>query len=203
MRLWILCSLLLIQQGIAQVDSQQPSSASASKAESSGRSIPVLQGLKANGSQPELLPAGEDPENRLVSPFVKHVALDQKQFWTAPLRLRWPDAKVLAPFAAFTGILVASDAAISRRVPDKASQINRSKNVSDYATFSLIGAAGGSYVMGLFTRNEHLRETGFLAGEAALNSTAVAYLLKTVTQRPRPLESNGNGQFFRTGSSFP
>src|SRR5208337_3482667 len=40
-------------------------------------------------------------------------------------------------------------------------------------------------------------------GEAALNSTAVAYLFKTMTRRPRPLEGNGNGTFFQGGTSFP
>ena len=196
--------LAIIQQGRAQIGGpQQPSFAPPAKAESTASSIPLLRRLKLNDSQPEFLPAGKDPENRLVSPFVKHVGLDQKQFWTAPLRLRWQDAKVLVPFAAFSGIVMANDATISRQVPDKPSEISRSKNISDYTAFSLIGAAGASYFMGLLARNEHLREAGFLAGEAALNSTAVAYLLKGATQRPRPLESGGNGQFFQTGLSFP
>jgi hypothetical protein len=208
MRLWsfsfMLAFLAFAQSARAQIDvPQPPSSAPPAKTESSSSSNPFLRHWRLKDNQPRLLPAGEDPENRLVSPFVKHLALDQKQFWTAPLRLRWPDAKVLAPFAAVTGILIANDTAISRQVPDKLSQISRSKNISDYAAFSLIGAAGGSYLLGLVAKNEHLRETGFLAGEVALNSTAVTYLLKTATQRPRPYQSNGNGQFFRTGSSFP
>jgi membrane-associated phospholipid phosphatase len=157
-----------------------------------------------SASQPEVfLPPGEDPENRLFTPLMKHLAIDQKQFWTEPLRLRWPDAKTLAPFAAFTGALFASDAALSRRVPGSTAQVNRSVNISDYATYSLIGAAGASYFWGHFIHDDHLRETGFLAGEAALNSTAVAYLFKTMTARPRPLEANGNGTFFQGGASFP
>ena len=98
---------------------------------------------------------------------------------------------------------MANDAAIARQVPGTASQINRSKSISGYATYSLIGAAGGSYLWGHFIHNDHLRETGFLAGEAALNSTAVAYLFKTMTQRPRPLEGNGNGTFFQGRGVVP
>src|SRR5205807_10015130 len=79
--------LAIIQQGRAQIGTQQPSFAPPAKAESTASSIPLLRRLKLNDSQPEFLPAGKDPENRLVSPFVKHVGLDQKQFWTAPLRL--------------------------------------------------------------------------------------------------------------------
>ena len=195
MRLWIfsvmVVILLPIEQGSAQTDSRLPSAPPHAKTE-----LP-------HENQPTFLPAGEDPENRLVTPFMKHLALDQKQFWTEPFHLRWSDAKVLVPFAALTATLMANDAAISRQVPGTASQINRSKSISDYATYSLIGAAGGSYLWGHFIHNDHLRETGFLAGEAALNSTAVAYLFKTMTQRPRPLEGNGNGTFFQGGASFP
>jgi capsule assembly protein Wzi/PAP2 superfamily protein len=207
MRRWIvpffLAFLLLTQRSPAQTDSQQPPSTPGSKRESSTSSIPLFSTLKPSEDQPTLLPPGADPQNRLFSPLVKHLALDQKQFWTEPFHLRWPDAKVLAPFAAFTGALMAGDDWISRQVPGKTSQINRSKNISDYATYSLIGAAGGSYLWGHLTHNGHLRETGFLATEAALNSTAVTYLFKTMTQRPRPLEGNGNGTFFQGGTSFP
>jgi membrane-associated phospholipid phosphatase len=204
MRLWIFffsaVFALLIQQGWAQTDSQPPLSAPVPKRESSASRFHTL---KSSEDQPTFLPPGADPQNRLVSPFVKHLALDQKQFWTEPFRLQWPDAKVLAPFAAFTGTLMAGDDWISRQVPGKTSQINRSKKISDYATYSLIGAAGSSCLWGHLTHNDHLRETGLLAAEAALNSTAVTYLFKTMTQRPRPLEGNGNGTFFQGGASFP
>jgi hypothetical protein len=195
MRLWIpavmLVTLLAVEQGSAQTDSQPPSPA------------PDARTKLPHENQLALLPAGEDPENRLVTPFVKHLALDQKQFWTEPFHLRWSDAKVLAPFAALTATLMANDAAISRQVPGTTSQIKESKNISDYATYALIGAAGASCLWGHFIHNDHLRETGFLAGEAAVNSTAVAYLFTTMTQRPGPLAGNGRGTFFQGGASFP
>ena len=199
----MLLTLLAIVRGNAQTDSQPPSPAPDAKTESQNSSIPLTQTAKPQKNQPTFLPLGEDPENRLVTPFMKHLALDQKQFWTAPFHWDRQDAKFLLPFAAFTATLMANDAALSRRVPGTTSQINRSVNISDYATYSLIGAAGASYFWGHFIHNDHLRETGFLAGEAALNSTAVAYLFKTMTNRPRPLEGNGNGTFFQGGSSFP
>jgi len=199
----MLVILLPIEQGNAQTDSQPPSLAPDAKTESQDSSIPPVKRAKPHGNQPVFLPAGEDPENRLITPFMKHLALDQKQFWTAPFHLDREDAKYLVPFAAFTGALIAGDSWISRQVPDKTSQINRSKSISDYATYSLIGAAGASYFWGHFIHNDHLRETGFLAGEAALNSTAMAYLFKTMTQRPRPLDGNGNGTFLQGGASFP
>ena len=47
-----------------------------------------------------------------------------------------------------------------------------------------------------------MSETGLLSGEAAINSTGISYLLKAITQRPRPLEDNGNGTFFQGGHSL-
>jgi membrane-associated phospholipid phosphatase len=184
MRLWVFSVLLIILLGIVRGDAQ------------------TAETQLQDDHQPRFLPAGEDPENRMVTPFIKHLAADQKQFWIESLHLRWPDAKALAPFAAFTAGLMANDAAILRRVPGDTAQINRSKNISDYATYSLIGAAGVSYFWGHFIHDDHLRETGFLAGEAALNSTAVAYLFKTMSERSRPLTGNGNGTFFQGGSSL-
>jgi membrane-associated phospholipid phosphatase len=205
MRLWIFSVMLVILlpmvRGSAQTDSQPP--APDAKTELPDSPVPLTQSVWSKENRPAFLPAGEDPENRLLTPFMKHLALDQKQFWTAPFHMDRQDTKFFAPFVAFTGALMAGDDWISRQVPNSASQIHRSKSISDYATYSLIGAAGGSYLWGHLTHNDHLRETGFLAGEAALNSTAVTYLFKTMTQRPRPFEGNGSGTFFQGGLSFP
>ena len=149
------------------------------------------------------LAPGEDPENRLFVPFAKHLVQDQGDFWIKPAKLRTRDLKWAVPFAGITATLIASDSWLSKQVPDKPNQLKRSKDLSDYATFSLIGVAGGSFLLGHVTGNEHLRETGLLAGEAALNSSAVTYLIKEIAQRPRPIEADGNGTFFQGGGSFP
>src|SRR5262249_7892044 len=112
---------------------------------------------------PYELQPGEDPENRLVSPFVKHLGRDQKSFWSTPVRLRTKGLLWIMPMIAATGTAVAADSWISRQVPDSPSQLRRSRQVSDYATYSLIGASGGAFLLGHLTHNEHLRETGFLA----------------------------------------
>jgi hypothetical protein len=149
------------------------------------------------------LPAGEDPENRLVLPFAKHVVKDQETFWTFPTRLHMQDLRWTLPAAAFTGTLIASDSWIAKQVPQSASRIKQSKDISNYSVFSLVGVTGGSYFLGLATHNDHLKETGFLGGEAAINSGGVAYILKAISQRERPYQGNGHGNFFSGGSSFP
>ena len=149
------------------------------------------------------LAPGADPENKLPLPFIKHMASDQQQFWMTPRTWTRGDAKTLIPFAAFTGLLIPSDGWISRQVPTGPNQLKLSRNVSNYAVYSLVAAGGGAFLLGHATHDDHLSETGLLSGEAALNSTAVAYLLKGITQRPRPYANGGNGAFGGGGTSFP
>jgi hypothetical protein len=147
------------------------------------------------------LEPGTDPENRLVSPFLKHIVSDQKQFWTEPARLHIKDLKWIVPFAGVTAAFIASDSWWSKQVP--LSHVSTSKTISDYGAYSLIGLGGASFLLGHINHDDHLSETGLLAGEAAINATGVAYAFKEITQRQRPLQGNGNGDFFTGGSSFP
>jgi hypothetical protein len=147
------------------------------------------------------LQPGEDPENRLVSPFLKHIVGDQKEFWTGPTRLQVKDLKWIAPFAGVTASFIASDSWWSKQVSP--SHVQTSLHVSDYTTYSLIGLGGASFLFGHMTHNDHLQEAGLLSGEAAIDSTAVTYLFKGITERQRPLEGNGHGDFFHGGASFP
>jgi hypothetical protein len=147
----------------------------------------------------ELQP-GEDPQNRLVSPFLKHIVGDQKEFWTSPARFRTKDLKWILPGVGITAAFIASDSWWSRQVNPSHQQT--SLNVSDYGTYSLIGLGGASFLFGSMTHNDHLQEAGLLSAEAAINSTGVTYLFKEITQRQRPLQGNGNGDFFTGGSSF-
>jgi membrane-associated phospholipid phosphatase len=155
----------------------------------------------SNNSRQEWLEPGADPENRLVSPFLKHLIQDQEQFWTMPSRLKVQDLKWIAPFAGVTAAFIASDSWWSRQV--STSHISTSKKISDYGTYSLIGLAGASFVLGHIDHDDHLSEAGLLAGEAAINATGVAFAFKEITQRQRPYQGDGNGSFFVGGSSFP
>ncbi len=148
------------------------------------------------------LEPGLDPENNLLLPFLHHLADDQRQFWSSAQELRKPATlTTFLPFAGFTSALLAGDRWMVRQVP--ATQLQRSRDVSNFAVFSLVGVAAGSYALGRVTHNDHLRETGFLSGEAALNSTLITYAFKEASRRQRPEEGAGRGRFFGGGSSFP
>jgi hypothetical protein len=196
---WVLAVLLLCSVGAVGQAVPDPAGG---KAQVEGPA-PAVSGGEATASDEQRgwLRPGEDPENRLVSPFFKHLAADQKEFWTAPTRLQVKDLKWILPSMSLVSAFIASDSWWSKQVP--ASHVATSKTISDYGAYSLIGLGGASFALGYMTGNDHLQETGLLGGEATINSTAVAYLFKGITQRQRPMEGNGHGDFFKGGASFP
>lgn len=144
---------------------------------------------------------GDDPDNRLISSFAKHLANDQKQFWMTPRHLHVKDLKWAAPAAATMAAVVASDSWIEKQIPSGGAP--RSQKVSDFAAYSLVGVGAGSFLLGRMRRNDHLAEAGLLSGEAAISSTSTSYFFKTAFGRQRPYEGTQHGAFFRGGTSFP
>jgi membrane-associated phospholipid phosphatase len=192
-----LALLLSVQLGISQTSdntSSQPVSAG-QQTSAPGQYSPIKDGL------PDRLEAGADPENRLLSPFLKHLLQDQKQFWTGPAHVQTKDLKWILPAAGITAAFIASDSWWSKQVP--LSHVDTSKKISDYGVYSFLGLSAGSFLWGQIKHNDQLSEAGLLAGEAAINATAVAYAFKEITQRERPYQGNGHGNFFAGGSSFP
>jgi hypothetical protein len=203
LRKLILMALFLTSAVPARSQSTQDVGEQGTGHEEDASELPMTKASLAS-VRSEFLEPGADPENRLFLPFFKHMTDDQREFWGSAQQLRRPEAlKTFLPFAGFTGLLIAEDSWISKQVPDKADELKRSQDLSNYGAFSLAGIAAGSYALGQFTGNDHLSETGFLSSEAALNSTVIAYALKEATQRQRPYDGSGNGHFFLHGSSFP
>jgi len=161
----------------------------------------LVESEKAQSRSP-FLEINADPENKLLLPVMKHTIADQKQFWTTPLSWTLNDAKTLAPFVALTGVAIGSDSWISQQISAGPNQLKLNRNISNYALYSLMAGGAGTFIFGQLTNNDHLSEAGLLSGEAVANSTAVTFLLKGITQRPRPSASE-KGTFFTGGSSFP
>jgi len=191
-----LCSLLLL---IALANRSRAQQASEKHENDSTQGFTTRN---VEGEPAGQLPQGEDPDNRLGFPFIRHLAQDQKTFWVEGTT-HWDRNKEeqFLPFVGFTSALIASDSWTSKQVP--ANWTSRSHNIADYSTYSLVGAAGAGYLLGKIRHNDHLQEVGLLSGEAAINSTAVAFAFKGVTGRERPYQSGGSGSFFQGGSSFP
>ena len=129
--------------------------------------------------------------------------IDQKQIWTSPARLRWPDANWLLPLSGITTGMFVTDADMSRHISHNPTTVSHYNTASNAGLAALIGGAGAMWLLSYPTHNQRWRETGFLAGEAVLNSLIVVEAMKYPLGRERPYQDNGNGNFFSGGTSFP
>ena len=140
----------------------------------------------------------------LAVKLTRNILMDQKDIWTSPFHMNRHDAINWILAGAATGALIATDRRTATQLPNTVDQVAISKDVSNVgAVYTILPITAGLYIGGAISDNPKARETGILGGEAALDSMIVVAVLKAVTQRPRPLESNGKGSFFTGGGSFP
>ncbi|MBZ5500773.1 MAG: phosphatase PAP2 family protein [Acidobacteriia bacterium] len=129
---------------------------------------------------------------------------DQKEIWTSPARLRFSDTDWLVPLSGITAGLFVTDRDFSKHLSQSPTTISHYKMLSDAGAAALVGGAGGMWLLGHASHNEHWSETGFLAGEAAVNSLVAVEGLKYSLRRERPYQGDGSGSFFQSGgTSFP
>ena len=147
-------------------------------------------------------PQPSETQNKVFT-LPKAILHDQIGMWTSPTKARLSDATWLVPLGGFTAALLASDSDFSRHLSNAPNTLTRYRHLSEYGAYSMAGGAAGIYLMGLTTHNEHQRETGFLSGEAAIDSLIAVEALKVATGRQRPYQDNGPGQFWKSGTSFP
>ncbi|MGB8886029.1 MAG: phosphatase PAP2 family protein [Candidatus Korobacteraceae bacterium] len=129
---------------------------------------------------------GEDELHIIKSPFSVNA-------------LKW-DALVLSA----TGVLIANDESVAYQVSP--SWHNTSINISDAGVYGLGAVAGGIFVTGLVTHNEHATQTGIKSAEASVDSVILYAALKAILARQRPYTGPGEGKFFSgnwTAGSFP
>src|SRR6266566_10041775 len=129
---------------------------------------------------------------------------DQREIWTSPARLRFSDTDWLVPLSGITAGLFVTDRDFSKHLSQNSMTISHYKTLSNAGVAALVGGAGGMWLMGHVSHNEHWSETGFLAGEAALNSLVAVESFKYTLRRERPYQGDGSGPFFQSGgTSFP
>src|SRR5437660_12334724 len=189
----ILGAALLLSAPMARLSSaqEQASEAATEKHDSSS---------KADQTEAHSIaktPAGTQPG------LLKRFLDDQQRVWTSTTKLRLPDTEWLVPLSGFPAGLVVTDSDFNKSLSHNPKTINRYNNISNASLAALVGGAGGMWLLSHETHNEHWRETGFLSGEAALNSLAVVEGMKYSFGRQRPDEGIGNGEFFKGGTSFP
>src|SRR5216683_1706162 len=171
-------------------------------AQQAGQTLPSGAGDLPDNPQPSDRSEKDPPDNRVLTLPI-HLLHDQIGMWTSPARLKLSDATWLVPAGGFTAALLATDSDLSRHLSNTPNTLLRYRHFSDYGMYSMVGGSAGIYLLGLTTHNERERETGFLSGESAIDSLAVVQAVKYITDRERPFQDNGMGQFWHGGKSFP
>jgi Capsule assembly protein Wzi/PAP2 superfamily len=142
-------------------------------------------------------------ENALNAHLLKVFLQDQKAIWTCPAHIHLVDADWLIPLGAATGIMLATDTEYSKHLSNSPSRLKHSNDISNYGIGAIGGVTAGFYFLGYLTHDDHQRETGLLAGEAAIDALVPTYALKYAFGRERPLQDDYRGDFFKGGDSFP
>jgi hypothetical protein len=155
-----------------------------------------------------IVPTGQAKftETRLGVSLVQNLARDQRAIWTSPARLRWRDSVWLVPLAGVAAGIISVERDGVQHINLSPTNVQRSRDFSNYGVGALVGAGGGLYLLGKMTHDDHRREAGLLSGEAFLNAVGVASTFQRMVGRERPFVNNAAGQvgqYGPDGTSFP
>jgi len=198
-------SLWLVVGGlglVASARSQSPGEGAGTKAK--GEMNEATKTGDVNGNAAVSLYPAVPPPKSSASRFLRDFLDDEKEIWTSPKNIRFEDASWLVPLSGVTAGLFVTDADVTKHMPHDPKTLSHYNTFSNAGVAALIGSAGGMWVFSHFSHNEHWRETGFLAGEAAAHSLVMTEAFKYSFRRDRPYQGDGSGQFFQSGgTSFP
>ena len=132
----------------------------------------------------------------------KTIGDDEWNFLRYPFHKRAIKWDIL--FLGATGVLIANDESVLRQVP--VSWHNTSLTISNATLGATAATAGGIYLTGLITHNDHAEDTGIRTAEATIDSVILYGAAKAIFARQRPFSGQGEGTFFAgnwTNGSFP
>jgi Capsule assembly protein Wzi/PAP2 superfamily len=145
-----------------------------------------------------------DYDTSIGASFFKRIGKDQIALWTFPRHLSWEDADIIVPFSMGVGAFLATDSDVSRNLSNSPSRLSNSDKLANYGIGAMAGVTGATYLWGQITHDPHKKETGFLAGEAAINAAIISEAMKYSFGRLRPLDQpQYSGDFWHGGASMP
>jgi len=138
-----------------------------------------------------------------IKSLPKNLFIDQKDFWTAPLHFSHKQWEWTVPSLLVGGLLIKADDSIQNHVPTGQSTVSHAVTASNVGVAAFAAAGGGLFLLGHLQKDDQKRETGILAGEAAIGALADTEVFKYAAGRERPFTGSGTGRFFVGGDSFP
>ncbi len=128
---------------------------------------------------------------------------DEKAIWKDMLQIRRNEMKWLVPIAAANAVAFSTDAAAFEEVPTSRRILEASHAVSSFgAPYPLFIDAASMYLIGRYTGNLRLRETGILGTQALVHSIIITGALESATNR-RPPNGSGEAEFWSGGRAWP
>jgi membrane-associated phospholipid phosphatase len=135
---------------------------------------------------------------------VKTIGEDEWHIIKAPFSLNTKTMMWNGLAVGATGALIANDESVAHQVSP--SWHTTSLNISNGTLAGLGATAGGIFITGLVTHNDHAIDTGIRSAEASVDSVILYAALKAILARQRPYTGAGEGKFFSgnwTAGSFP
>ena len=115
------------------------------------------------------------------------IARDQIGILKSPFHIKKRDLKWVLPFAAATVTSFGFDRKALDQIGTNPSQVNAFRTASTFTGIYVpVAGVGASWLIGHFTHNDHLQETGLLAGEALADTAIITEMMKYATNRVRP-----------------
>src|SRR5437667_320270 len=192
---------LLFSIGLVSASSAQEQGAAA--ASQPGGAAPTYESSSLAGAAPGANAVQKSAEGKRMGLIGRFVG-DQRGAWVSPGHVRFSDMDWLVPLGGVAAGLFVADRQFSKHLSQSPTTLSHYKTLSNVGAAALIGAGAGMWLLSYPKHKEHWRETGFLAGEAALNSLVAVESLKYSLRRERPFQGDGGGHFFQSGgTSFP
>src|SRR6185437_5776964 len=152
---------------------------------------------------------GQIPLEDIPHPQVKlwrtplNIVGDTYRIFTSPVYIRTGDLKWMLPVAAATGVALSQDTHVAKDIVSHDPGFNNSANtVSNGFLYSYVAGSVTMYGTGLFSHNDHLRETGLLSGEAQIDAEIFDTVVKLATFRERPAPPDYAGRFYQTSAGI-
>ncbi len=187
-------ALWLPASSLAQMPQPERTSAIATEA---GSGTPVLPDAPSTAQS-----ANSDSFGAKLGEAAKTIGSDEIHILKSPFKksaIKWDILMVGA-----TAALIATDERVIHEVP--VSWHDSSITASNVALGATAATAGGIYVAGLITDDDHAKETGVRTAEATIDSVILYGAMKAIFARQRPFTGDAEGKFFSgnwTNGSFP
>ncbi|MFL6429023.1 MAG: phosphatase PAP2 family protein [Acidobacteriaceae bacterium] len=130
----------------------------------------------------------------------KHVLQDEGAILTSPFHARVTDLLWIAPVGLATGVAIDYDAHAIRSLGSHPQREKDFRHVSDVGVYLPFAGVVAGYAVGALHRDDYLKQTAVIAGEAIADSLILNEGLKYAINRETPSQGDGTGRFWPHGT---